>query len=428
VLKILSSAPRTAPRHGARRRTRASPAAVAAVLAACLAATPAGAQSSPAISDGVVKLGLLPDLSGPYASSGGEGSVTAARMAIEDFGGSVLGAPIRLVVVDDRSSTEVAAATAREWFATQHVDAIMDVSASSPALAVQAIARTRHKIVMLSSAAAERLTNEACSPTSVHYVFDTYAVAHTLGKAIVLRGGDTWFFITVDYSFGYDLEDDTVAVVKENGGKVLGHARYPLGATDFTSYLARARQSEAKVVALANGGRDLINAVRQAASLGLARGGQIVTGLSVVINAVHQIGLATAQGMMLTEAFYWDMNNATRAWSRRFFDRRHAMPNSLNAGVYSSTMHYLKAVQAAGTDATEPVMRAMRQMPIDDFFSHRGHIRADGVMIHDMYLFQVKKPDESHHPWDYYKLLATIPGDQTFRPLWQSQCPLVKRE
>jgi branched-chain amino acid transport system substrate-binding protein len=425
VLSGRSSAP--AARAGRRVGTRLRLAAAAALLTLS-GGSAAFAQNSPAISDGVVKLGLLIDLSGTYSGSIGEGSATAARMAIEDFGGTVLGAPIQLVVADDRSNPEVAAATAREWFDNEQFDALMDVSASSAAMQVQAIARTRHKIVMLSSAGAERLTNQACSATAVHYVFDTYAVAHTLGKAIVARGGNTWFFITVDYSFGYDLEEDTSKVLTDSGGTVLGHARYPLGATDFSSYLARAQQSGAKVVALANGGSDMVNSVRQAAALGFPKNGQVVAGLAVVISAIDRLGLAAAQGMLLTEAFYWDMNDATRAWSRRFFERQHQMPNSLQAGVYSSTIHYLQAVQAAGTDASEPVMQAMRQTPVHDFFTADGHIRDDGVMVHDMYLFQVKTPDESEYPWDYYRLLETTPGDQAFRPLSQSQCPLVKQK
>jgi len=419
VLNLRSSPPQ---RHRVRLAS-----VLALALSGWLTAAPASGQAAPAVSDGVVKLGILPDLSGPYSSSTGGGSVLAARMAIEDFGGSVLGAPIELVVADDRSNPEVAATTARDWFENQHVDAIMDVAGSSPALQVQAIARNRNKIVIINAAGAERLTNEACSPTAIHYVFDTYAVAHTVGKEIVERGEKTWFFVTVDYSFGYDLEDETAAVVKANGGKVVGDARYPLGAPDFSSYLARAQQSGAKVVAFANAGTDLIKAVRQAATMGLRQSGQTVAGLAVVINAVHQIGLGTAQGMMLSESFYWDMNEGTRAWSRRFFDRLHQMPNSLQAGVYSATTHYLQAVKQVGTDASEPVMQAMRQAPVDDFFAHDGHIRPDGVMVHNMYLFQVKTPEESHYPWDYYKQVATIPGDEAFRPLSQSQCALVRK-
>ncbi|MBV8890042.1 MAG: ABC transporter substrate-binding protein [Alphaproteobacteria bacterium] len=402
----------------------------AAGAVAALSGAPAAALAQNAVaaaSDGVVKLGLLLDLSGPYGNLSGRGSVAAARMAVEDFGGTVLGAPVEIVFADHHDKAEVAATTARDWFDAQHVDAIMDVSSSSAALQVQAIARSRDKIVMLSSAGAKRLTGEACSPTSVHYVFDTYAVAHTVGTALVARGGNTWFFITVDYSFGYDLENDTASVVTGSGGRVLGHARHPLDAPDFSSYLLQAQQSQAKVVGFADGGDDMIHAIQQAVKLGMRESGQTLALLSGVIDTIDTLGLATAQGMMLSEAFYWDMNDATRVWSRRFFERQRKMPNSLQAGVYSATMHYLQAVRAAGTDAADPVMEAMRAAPIDDFFAQGGHIRADGVMVHDMYLFRVKAPGESRGPWDYYELLAKIPGDQAFEPLSQSRCPLIKK-
>jgi branched-chain amino acid transport system substrate-binding protein len=408
------------------------PALFAVIAAAALANAPywAGAQQaeSPArISDGVVKIGLLLDLSGPYSETTGTASVTAAKMAVEDFGGRVLGAPIEIVTGDHKNSANLAAAIARDWFANQKVDAIMDVSGSSEALIVQAIAATRNKIISLSAPGAVRLTNEACTPTSIHYVFDTQAIAHTVGAALVARGDDTWFFITVDYSFGYDLENDTSAVVTRSGGTVLGHARYPLDAHDFGSYLARARESQAKVIGLANAGSDLADTVKQAARLGMVPGPQIFAGPALRINGVNALGLETAQGMMLSESFYWDLNDATRAWSKRFFERAEKMPNSLQAGVYSSTTHYLQAVAAAGTDDTDPVIKVMRATPINDFFAHDGRIRADGVMVHDMRLFRVKTPAESHSPWDYYDLVATIPGDEAFGPLAQSKCPLVKR-
>lgn len=403
----------------------------AALVAFCCAGPrkPAAAQSAspPPISDGVVRIGLILDMSGPYSDTTGIASATAAKMAVEDFGGRVLGAPIEVLVADHHDSPDRAAAIARDWFTNQHVDAIMDVTGSSPALIVQAIAGNRRKIISLSAPGAERLTNEACTATSIHYVYDTYSIAHTVGAALVERGLDSWFFITVDYSFGYDLERDTAAVVQASGGKVLGHALYPLAAGDFGSYLARARLSEAKVIGLANAGADLANTLRQAARLGIVPGTQTFASLGLRINGVHALGLETTQGLVLSESFYWDMNAATRAWSKRFFARVSKMPNSLQAGVYSSTMHYLQAVNAAGTDATEPVMQTMRATPINDFFAHNGRIRADGVMVHDTYLFQVKTPAESNAPWDYYKLLATVPGDRAFGPLAQSKCPLVQR-
>jgi len=403
-------------------------AAVAAVLLASSSGRAAAqpAAGAPAISDGVVKIGLILDMTGPYSSTTGIGSATAARMAVEDFGGKVLGAPIEIVVADHQNSADRAAAIARDWFGDQHVDAIMDVSGSSEALIVQRVADTRHKIVSLSAAGAERLSNEACTSTSIHYAFNTRAIAHTVGAALVARGDDTWFFITVDYSFGYDLENDTGAVVEASGGKVLGHARYPLDAHDFESYLARAQESQAKVIGLANAGRDLADTIKQAAGLHMIPGPQVFAAPALRITAVHTLGLETAQGLMLGESFYWDSDDATRAWSKRFFDRVKQMPNDVQAAVYSSTTHYLQAVASAGTDDTDAVMKAMRAAPIDDFYAHGGRIRADGVMVHDLHLFQVKTPTESHYPWDYFKLVATIPGEQAFGSLAQSKCPLVK--
>ncbi|HVC57190.1 MAG TPA: ABC transporter substrate-binding protein [Stellaceae bacterium] len=400
--------------------------AVAAAAALAVAAASAGAQPAARISDGVVKIGLILDMSGPYAETAGLGNATAARMAVEDFGGRVLGAPIEVVVADHKNRPDRALNIARDWFDKEHVDAIMDVSGSSEGLIVQRIAETRDKIVMLSSAIAERLSNEACTPTSVHYAFTTGALARTIGGALLARGDDTWFFITVDYSFGYDLEHDTEAVVEAGGGQVLDGALHPLGASDFTSYLARAQQSGAKVIGLANAGADLSNTIKTAAQLGMIPGPQVFAGLAMRINQVHALGLQTTQGMMLSDGFYWDANDATRAWSRRFFKRFKGMPNDLQAGVYSATTHYLQAIAHAGTDATEAVMKAMRAAPIDDFFAHDGHIRADGVMVHDMHLYQVKTPSESHYPWDYLKLVATIPGEVAYGSLAQSKCPLVR--
>ncbi|HTZ37400.1 MAG TPA: ABC transporter substrate-binding protein, partial [Stellaceae bacterium] len=305
--------------------------------------------------------------------------------------------------------------------------AIMDVAGSSEALIVQAIGGTRDKIVILNSAGATRLENEACTATSIHYANNTYAIAHTLGSALVAAGGNSWFFITADYSYGYDLEDETAAVVKASGGEVLGHARHPVDAPDFAAYLLQAQQSHAKVIGLANGGADTTDAIRKAAAMKMIPGPQTFAGLSLRINGVHALGLATAQGLMLAESFYWDSDDATRSWSRRFFDRLGKMPNSLQAGVYSATTHYLQAVAKAGTDATAPVMAAMRAAPIDDFFVHDGQIRADGVMVHPMHLYRVKMPAESHGAWDDYRLIATIPGDQAFQPLSQSRCPLVNK-
>lgn len=412
-------------------RARCRPALLLMLGAAMLTglATAAGAQSPPAnprISDGVVKIGLILDMSGPYSATTGIGSATAARMAVEDFGGRVLGAPIEVVVADQKNSPNRAAAIARDWFGKEHVDAIMDVSGSSEALLVQAIGNTRDKIVSLSAPGAARLSNEACTPTSIHYVFNTNAIANTVGSTLASRGLDTWFFITVDYSFGYDLEHDTERVVEEHGGKVVGGALHPLGATDFVSYLSRAQLSGAKVVALANGGADLANTLKAAVGLHMIPGPQTFAALDLRITGVHALGLGATQGLVLSESFYWDMNDATRAWSRRFFARVKEMPNSLQAGAYSSTLHYLQAVARAGTDETGPVLKEMRAAPIDDLFTHGGHIRADGVMVHDMHLFRVKTPAQSHHPWDYFEPIETVPGDKAFGPLSQSKCPLAK--
>ena len=396
------------------------------LLALALFASPSIARAAE-ISDGVVKIGLILDLSGPYSENTGQGSATAAKMAVADFGGKVLGASIELLVADHKNSTDRAGSIARDWFDAQHVDAILDVSGSSEALLVQRIADTRHKIVSLSGPGADRLTNEACTATSVHYVFDTYSIAHTVGTALMDRGAKTWFFITVDNNFGYDLERNTTDVVVEKGGTVLGRARHPLDTADFSSYLARAQQSQAKVIGLADAGSDMANVITQAKKLGMIPGPQTFASLSLRITGVNGLGLDTTQGLVLGESFYWDQDDSSRAWAKRFFDIVGKMPNSLQAGVYSSVTHYLKAVQTAGTDATDPVMNAMRAAPIDDFFTHGGRIRADGLMVHDMHLYQVKTPAESKYPWDYYKLVATIPADQAFAPLAKSKCPLVKQ-
>ncbi|HEX3538546.1 MAG TPA: ABC transporter substrate-binding protein [Stellaceae bacterium] len=402
----------------------------AAVLTVALfAASGAGAQTGAGagVSDGMVKIGLLLDMSGPYSDQNGTGSAAAAKMAVEDFGGKVLGAPIELVVADHHDDKDQAGEIARRWFGPEHVDAVLDVAGSSEAVIVQAIGRNRDKIVSLSAARATRLTNEACSPTGILYNFDTYAIAHTLGNTLVKRGADTWFFITVDYSFGYDLERDMAAVITANGGKVLGHARHPLDTKDFSSYLLQAQQSKAKAIAVANAGTDMINTVKQAAKLGIMPR-QVIAPLSLRFTGAADLGLEAAQGLMVAEPFYWDLNDATREWSKRFFARISKMPNSSQAALYSSIMHYLKAVASAGTDATDPVMAKMRSTPIDDFFTHDGHIRADGAMVHDMRLFQIKTPAESKYPWDYYRLVETIPGEQAFQPLSESKCPLVKQQ
>jgi branched-chain amino acid transport system substrate-binding protein len=373
-----------------------------------------------------VRIGLLLDMSGVYADVTGVGSATAARMAVEDFGGSVLGRPIEVMVADHLNKPDIASAKAREWFDTAQVDAILDVAATAPALAVMNVAKDRDKLVVLSGPGSSAITGASCIPTALHWAYDTYALAHTTGEAVVKQGGDSWFFLTADYSFGAQLEQDTSAVVTARGGKVLGDVRVPLGTADFSSFLLQAQGSGAKIVGLANAGGDFTNSVKQAAEFGLVAGGQKLAGLLVYINDIHALGLAATQGMLLSAAFYWDMNDETRAWSKRFFDRVQRMPNMSQAGIYSSTLHYLHAVAATGTTATDPVLEAMRAGEVNDLFARHGHIRADGLMEHDMYLFQVKSPAESKGPWDYYKLVATVPGAEAFAPLSQSKCPLVQ--
>jgi branched-chain amino acid transport system substrate-binding protein len=392
--------------------------------AALVAVTPALAQK---ISDDVVKIGLILDMSSIYADITGKGSADAAQMAIDDFGGKVLGKPIELVYADHQNKADIAASKAREWFDNEKVDAILDVAASATALAALEVAKSKNKIIVFNGPAATRLTNEACGPLSVHWTYDTYALAHGTGYATVKQGFDSWFFITADYAFGQDLERDTAAVVTANGGKVVGGVRAPLNTADFSSFLLQAQASKAKVIALANAGADTTNAIKQASEFGIVKGGQKLAGMLVFITDVNALGLEKAQGMLLTTAFYWDMNDETRQWSARFMAKEGRMPTMAQAGVYSTVAHYLKAVQAAGTDESEAVMKKMRETPVNDFFIKNGKIREDGRMMHDMYLVEVKTPAESKGPWDYYKVKGTIPADEAFQPLSASRCPLVKK-
>ena len=397
-------------------------------LVALLCASPlAGAQKPAAkISDGVVKIGLLLDMNSLYADLTGEGSVAAARMAIEDFGGKVLGVPIELVYADHQNKPDLAAAKAREWFDTGRVDAVADVAASATALAALEVARQANRIIMFNGPGATRLTNENCSPVSVHYTYDTYALATGTGLGALKTGGDTWFFVTADYAFGHTLEKDTTEVIKANGGRVIGSVRHPLNSTDMSSFLLQAQSSKAKVIGLANAGGDTINSIKTANEFGITKT-QSVAGLLVFINDIHALGLDVAKGMLLTEAFYWDMNAETRAWARRYFERMKKMPNMIQAGTYSSILHYLRAVRETGTDDTAAVMAKMKASPIDDVFVKDGRIRADGRMMREMYLFEVKQPAESKYPWDYYKLKATIPANEAFMPAEKSVCPLLRK-
>ena len=405
---------------GARRLRRAC------VVAALAAVVQAGsAAEGDRISDGVVRIGLLEDMSGVYADVTGEGSVQAARMAIEDFGGKVLGKPIELVYADHQNKADLAASKAREWFDTQKVDVIGDVAGSATAQAAVEVGRQKNRMVIVAGAGSSRLTNEGCTPVSVHYAYDTYALSSGTARGVTKNGGDTWFFLTADYSFGQALEADASDAVKSEGGRVVGSVRHPLAASDFSSFLLQAQASKAKVVGLANAGNDTVNAIKAANEFGLTKT-QKLAGLLVYINDVHSIGLQAAQGMLLTEAFYWDMNDETRKWSRRYFEKMKKMPNMSQAGTYSSTLHYLKAVQAAGTDDTAAVMAKFKSMPIDDMFVKKGTVRDDGRMMREMYVFEVKQPSESKYPWDYYKLRATIPADKAYTPVAASRCPLLK--
>jgi branched-chain amino acid transport system substrate-binding protein len=395
---------------------------VKALFAALLAA----ATSSVAAQDaGGVKIGVLADMSGVYADIGGQGSVEAVRMAIEDFGGSVLGKPVEVVSADGQNKPDVATNIARNWY-DSGVDAITDIPASGMALAVMQLSKEKKKIALVTSAGSSDITGKSCSPYTAHWTWDTYAMSHGTGATIVDRGGKDWFFITADYVFGQTLERDTAAVVSANGGRVLGSVRHPLNTSDFSSYLLQAQSSGAKVVGLANGGNDTTNSVKQAIEFGLPKSGVQLVALIAFISDVHSLGLKDAQGLMLTEAFYWDLDDATRAWSKRFYERVKRMPSMTQAGAYSATLHYLKAVKATGSKDADKVMEQMRATSIDDFMTHDGKLRADGRVLRDMYLFQVKKPEESKGEWDLYKLVQKIPATQAFRPLNDGGCPLVK--
>jgi branched-chain amino acid transport system substrate-binding protein len=396
------------------------------VLAAALAlaAGPALAQ----ISDGVIKIGVLNDQSGTYADLAGPGSVVAARMAVEDFGAAAKGMKVEILSADHQNKPDVGSNIARQWYDVDKVDLILDVPTSSVVLAVNQIAREKNKALIVSTGATSDLTGKACSPNAIHWTYDTWALANGTGSAIVKTGGDTWFFLTADYAFGHALERDTEAVVVKNGGKVLGKVRHPFPSSDFSSFLLQAQASRAKIIGLANAGADTTNAIKQGAEFGIVKGGQQFAGLLVFLTDVHSLGLEKAQGLVLTEAFYWDLNDRTRAWSKRFAERhRGAMPTMVQAGVYSATLHYLKAVEALKSDDGPKVVAKMKEMPTDDPLFGKGVIRADGRKTHPMYLFEVKKPAESKGAWDYYKVRATIPADQAFRPIDQGECPLVKK-
>ncbi|BAQ49676.1 MULTISPECIES: ABC transporter substrate-binding protein [Methylobacterium] len=406
-------------------RALARTTALAAGLAFAVAAQAQNAAPKGA-SDGVVKIGILNDQSGVYADFGGRGSVEAAKMAVEDFGGKVLDVPVQIVDADHQNKPDIASNVARQWYDTDKVDAIMELTTSSVALAVQGLSKEKRKITIVDGAATSDLTGKQCTPYGFHWAYDTHALAVGTGGSLVETGGDTWFFLTADYAFGTALQADVTQYVTQKGGKVVGAVRHPLSAQDFSSFLLQAQGSGAKIIGLANAGLDTSNAIKQAAEFGIVQGGQRLAALLFTLSEVHGLGLKAAQGIVLTEGYYWDLDDQARAFAKRFMAKTGKMPNMIQAGTYSSVLHYLKAVKAAGTDDTDAVAAKMRELKVDDFFGRGGTVQANGRMVHDMYLFQVKSPAESKAPWDYYKLLATIPGDKAFLSAKASGCPLTQ--
>ncbi|MCE5974947.1 ABC transporter substrate-binding protein [Sinirhodobacter sp. WL0062] len=392
-----------------------------AASASVLAMLASGASAE--ISDGVVKIGLLTDMSGTYSDVAGPGTITAAEMAIEEFGGTVAGAPIELVSADHQNKADISANKARQWGDTEQVDAFAELVTTSVAMAVFEVAKQQNKIALVSGAASSPLTNDACIPTGLHWTYNTRALGVGTGSAVVAEGGDSWFFLTADYAFGEALQNDVSKVVEAAGGKVLGSVKHPFPASDFSSFMLQAQASGAKVIGLANAGGDTINAIKAAKEFGIVEAGQKIAGLLVFLSDVHALGLDTAQGLQMTVSFYWDMNDETREWSRRFFEKTGKMPTGIQAGTYSSVRHYLKAIEATGSDDTDTVVAKMREMPVEDMFAHGGVLRTDGRMVHDMYLAEVKSPADSSGPWDYLKIVRTIPGEEAFGPLSESTCP-----
>jgi branched-chain amino acid transport system substrate-binding protein len=395
-----------------------------AVVAAAIAFSSPPAQAQQ-ISDDVVKIGVLTDLSGQAATATGAGSVAAAQMAVDDFGGKVLGKPIALISADTQNKPDIASSIARQWYAVDQVDLIVDVPVSAVGLAVQNVANTSKKLFIAHATGTADFHGKFCSPYAMQWVFDTHALAVGTAQAVVKRGGDTWFFLTADYAFGHSLERDAAQVIVDNGGKVLGSVAHPFATADLSSFILQAQASKAKIIGIASGPPDNVNAVKLGGEFGIFQGGQQMAGLLMLITDIHALGLKAAQGLLLTTSFYWDMDDQTREWSKRFFAKINHMPTMWQAGVYSSVMHYLKAIQAAGTDDPLKVAAKMREMPVEDFFSRNGHLREDGLMVHDLVLVEVKKPEDSKYPWDYYRILAHIPGEQAFGPP-NPACPLVK--
>lgn len=389
---------------------------------ALAAAHPALAQ----ISDDTVKIGVIVDMGGVYSANGGLGAVRAVEMAVRDFGGQVRGKPIQVMQADYQNKVDIAASRVRQWFDVDRADLVIESTDSAAAIAMQKIGADKKRPIIFAGSATTALTNNECSPYGIHWVYDTYALAAGTARAVMQEGGNSWYFVTADYAFGHSLERETTAVVNQMGGKVLGTSKHPLNASDFAAFLVQAQSSKAKVVGLANAGKDTQNAVRQAAEFGITKNQSLAT-LLVFDTDVKGLGLATAQGMLFTTGFYWDMNAETREFGRRFFEIHKGMPTMIHAGAYSAAMHYLKAIDAKGTDDPDTVLKQMRDTPINDFFAKGGQIRADGRMVHDMYLAEVKKPAESKGEWDMIRIKRTIPGAQAFQPLAASTCPLVKR-
>lgn len=377
-------------------------------------------------SDDQVKIGVLTDISGQFSHESGKGAVTAVQMAVEDFGGEVLGKPIEVIFADHQNKPEIAAATAQEWYESEGVTLIGNLINSGIALSVAQIAADKNGIAIVTGSGSSRLSGAGCTPNSIHYAYDTYALANGTANELVGEGKKSWYFLTADYAFGHALEADASAIVAKAGGEVVGSVRYPIETSDHSAFMLQAQASPADVVAIAGSGTTFINAVKSAREFGLADTGKLTAGLLVWLTDVKALGLEAAQGMILTNAFYWDQDDESRSFAERFEERMGVMPHMGDAGDYSSTLHYLKAVEAAGTTEAQAVMAKMREMPIDDFFAKGGKIREDGRMVHDMYVYQVKTPEESTSEWDVYKLVQTIPGDQAFRPLSESECPLVK--
>ena len=379
------------------------------------------------ISDDVVKIGVLTDLSGPAATATGPGSVAAAQMAVDDFGGTVLGKPIEVISADHQIKPDIAAGIASRWYDIDQVDLIVDVPVSAVGLAVQRVANDKKKLFITHSTGTADFHGKFCTPYAIQWVFDTRALAVGTAREVTKRGGNSWFFLTADYAFGHALERDASQVIEQNGGKVVGAVRHPFATPDLSSFILQAQASKAKIIGIAAGPPDNTNAIKIGGEFGLFQGGQQMAGLLILITDVHGLGLKTAQGLLLTTSFYWDMDDKTRAWSQRFFDKLHKMPTMWQAGTYSAVTHYLAAIKATGTDEPLKVAAKMREMPIEDFFARHGRLREDGLMVHDLYLVEVKKPEESKQPWDYYKVLQTIPGNQAFPRLEDEDCPITKK-